>query len=135
MGLLTGSRPSKLGLVNGQLHPLKSNSQNSVSSFAETDAHKIAPINASPNPRQTFMRLAEAVKATAGATLVKQDGNYIHAEFQTPLLKFTDDVEFLLDEGNAVIHVRSASRLGVRDFGVNRKRIELLREAIKTKLG
>ena len=135
MGFLTGSRPSKLGLTNGQLHPVKAHLQNSVSSFADTDEHKIAAFVAAPNPRQTFTRLADAVKATSGATVVTQDGNYIYAEFQTPLMKFTDDVEFLLDEGNAVIHVRSASRLGRKDFGANRKRIELLREAIKTKLG
>jgi uncharacterized protein (DUF1499 family) len=79
--------------------------------------------------------LVQAVKVTTGATIIQQDPNYLYAEFQTPLLKFVDDVEFLLDEGNAVIHVRSVSRLGQKDFGVNRKRIETLREAVRTTLG
>jgi uncharacterized protein (DUF1499 family) len=135
MGLFTGKRPDRLGLQDGRLHTLKKDAQNAVSSFSEAPYSQIKPITASKDPRGTFSRLVQAVKATPGATIVKQDPNYLYAEFQTPLLKFVDDVEFLLDEGNAVIHVRSASRLGRKDFGVNRKRIETLREAVRTTLG
>jgi uncharacterized protein (DUF1499 family) len=134
MGLFTGKRPDRLGLHEGQLHTVKKNSQNAVSSFSDVEYCKIQPIAAAKNPRETFARLVQAVKATPGASVIKQDPNYLYAEFQTPLLKFVDDVEFLLDEGNAVIHVRSASRLGRKDFGVNRKRIETLREAVRTTL-
>jgi uncharacterized protein (DUF1499 family) len=135
MGLLTGTRPDRLGLHEGRLHPVKKDAQNAVSSFSDAPYSQIKPINASKDPRATFGRLVEAVKASTGATVIKQDPNYLYAEFQTPLLKFVDDVEFLLDEGNGVIHVRSVSRLGRKDFGVNRKRIETLREAIRTTLG
>jgi uncharacterized protein (DUF1499 family) len=135
MGLLSGKRPTQLGLKNGQLHPIKSGSINSVSSFSDAEYSKIAPISAAIEPRTVFKRLVDAIKTTNGATIITQDGNYVYAEFQTPLLKFVDDVEFLLDEGNGVIHVRSASRLGRSDLGANRKRIELLREAIKTRVG
>jgi uncharacterized protein (DUF1499 family) len=135
MGLLSGSRPSRLGLDQGQLHAIKTNLQNSVSSFTDSEYHKIAPISASKEPREVFARVVEAVKAMPGATVITKDPNYLYAEFQTPLLKFVDDVEFLLDEGNGVIHVRSASRLGRKDFGVNRKRIEAIRQSIQTRLG
>jgi len=63
-----------------------------------------------------------------GATVIEEKADYLYAEYRTPLLRFVDDVEFLLAEG--VIHVRSASRLGRRDFGVNRKRIETLRKML-----
>jgi uncharacterized protein (DUF1499 family) len=135
MGLLTGTRPDRLGLHEGRLHPVKKNAQNAVSSFSDAEYSQIKPISATKDPRATFARLVQAVKASSGATIVTQDPNYLYAEFQTPLLKFVDDVEFLLDEGNAVIHVRSVSRLGRKDFGVNRKRIETLREAVRTTLG
>jgi uncharacterized protein (DUF1499 family) len=135
MGLLTGTRPDRLGLHEGRLHPVKKNAQNAVSSFSDAEYSQIKPISATKDPRATFARLVQAVKASSGATIVTQDPNYLYAEFQTPLLKFVDDVEFLLDEGNAVIHVRSVSRLGRKDFGVNRKRIEMLREAVRTTLG
>ncbi len=63
-----------------------------------------------------------------GASVIEEKPGYLYAEFRTRLLRFVDDVEFLLGEG--VIHVRSASRLGRRDFGVNRKRIESLRRML-----
>ena len=66
-----------------------------------------------------------------GATVVRHEGNYLYAEFRTKLMRFVDDVEFLFDEKAGLIHVRSASRLGRRDFGVNRARIEALRSRIE----
>jgi len=61
------------------------------------------------------------------AKTVTQSEHYLHIEFSSSLLGFVDDVEFLAAAEDQVIHVRSASRLGVRDFGVNRKRIEAIR--------
>ncbi|MBL8510073.1 MAG: DUF1499 domain-containing protein, partial [Betaproteobacteria bacterium] len=52
---------------------------------------------------------------------------YLYMEFKTPGLGYVDDVEFALDAKNNLIQVRSASRLGIRDFDVNRKRIEAIR--------
>jgi uncharacterized protein (DUF1499 family) len=135
MGLFTGTRPDKLGLSDGRLQTIKKGAQNAVSSFSDAEYNQIKPISATKDPRATFSRLIQAVKSAPGATIITQDPNYLYAEFQTPLLKFVDDVEFLLDEGNAVIHVRSVSRLGRKDFGVNRKRIETLREAVRTSIG
>ena len=63
------------------------------------------------------------------ARIVKADGNYLYAEFRTPLLRFVDDVELWKD--GAVLHVRSASRLGRRDFKANRNRVEQLRAFLK----
>jgi uncharacterized protein (DUF1499 family) len=65
-----------------------------------------------------------------GATLVTQRPGYLHAECRTKWMGFVDDVEFLLDPAARVIHVRSASRLGRRDFGTNRERIEAIRAAL-----
>ncbi|MEA3193429.1 MAG: hypothetical protein QOD26_1762, partial [Betaproteobacteria bacterium] len=63
-------------------------------------------------------------------TVIREDGNYLYAEYKSALLGYVDDVELLLDEKAALVHVRSASRLGRSDFGVNRKRIEELRRLI-----
>jgi uncharacterized protein (DUF1499 family) len=62
--------------------------------------------------------------------VIREDGNYLYAEYKSALLGYVDDVELLLDEKAALVHVRSASRLGRSDFGVNRKRIEELRRLI-----
>jgi uncharacterized protein (DUF1499 family) len=72
-------------------------------------------------------KLASALSKTERTVLVNREPGYIYAQSTTALLKFTDDVEFWLDKPNGVIQVRSSSRLGQKDFGVNRARIESIR--------
>ena len=62
----------------------------------------------------------KAVESLPRTTIVFRHSNYLYAEFRSKLLGFVDDVEFFFDGG--AIQVRSASRLGRRDFGVNRNR-------------
>ena len=62
-----------------------------------------------------------------GVTIITKQDNYLYAEFQTKVLKFIDDVEFVLDESASVIQMRSASRLGRKDLGANRNRLEVVR--------
>jgi uncharacterized protein (DUF1499 family) len=73
----------------------------------------------------------KAVESLPRTTIVSSSSNYLYAEFRSKLLGFVDDVEFFHD--GAAIQVRSASRLGRRDFHVNRKRVERLREMIRPK--
>jgi uncharacterized protein (DUF1499 family) len=76
-------------------------------------------------------RLATLVAAMPGATVVAARDDYLYVQFETRWLRFVDDTEFALQpdagSGAGVIHVRSASRLGKGDFGVNRARIEAIR--------
>ena len=72
-------------------------------------------------------RLAALLKQTPGTVIVAQRPAYIYAQSSTPMLKFTDDVELWLDTTAGVIQFRSASRLGRKDFGVNRARMEAIR--------
>jgi uncharacterized protein (DUF1499 family) len=67
-------------------------------------------------------------------TVVAAETGYLYAEFRSKLMGFVDDVEFLVDPAKGVIHVRSASRLGRRDFGVNRDRIERLRSLLEKRI-
>jgi uncharacterized protein (DUF1499 family) len=72
----------------------------------------------------------KAVEGMTDSTVIRAEGNYLYAEYRTRLMRFVDDVEFVHDAKAGVIHVRSASRLGRRDFGVNRARVEALRRRI-----
>lgn len=56
-----------------------------------------------------------------------QSDAYLHAECRSALFGFVDDLELQLRTGDRLVAVRSASRLGYYDFGVNRRRIEHLR--------
>lgn len=131
MGLFAGKPPASLGVKDGRLAPCRS-SPNCVSSRADpADAvHYVAPIAFAGDARAAWRALRDAVAATARTTLVAEKDDYLRAEFASKLMGFVDDAEFLLDPGARVIHVRSASRLGRRDFGVNRARIEALRAAV-----
>lgn len=70
----------------------------------------------------------------SGAQIVEVSDRYLRAEFTSSLMGFVDDVEFYLDLDENAIQVRSASRLGESDLGVNRKRIETIRETLTSNL-
>jgi uncharacterized protein (DUF1499 family) len=124
-------RPDNLGVKDGRLAPPKA-SPNSVSSQADpADAeHYIAPIPFKGDAAAAMASVRKAVESMEGSTVIRQDGGYLYAEYRTKLMRFVDDVEFLFDGKAGLIHVRSTSRLGRRDFGVNRARVEALRSRI-----
>jgi uncharacterized protein (DUF1499 family) len=133
LGLLAGQVPADLGVHNGRLKP-PSSTPNSVSSQADLYPEhaqrayaSIAPLAYSGNADQAMQRLATLVQATPRCLLITQEADYLYAQCSTALLRFTDDVEFWLDRPSAVIQLRSASRLGQGDLGVNRSRIEKIR--------
>lgn len=78
--------------------------------------------------------LKRAVETAPGARLVQSDPDYLYAEYRSRVMRFVDDVEFALDRENHVIHARSAARVGIRDFGVNRARVEALRGTLEAAL-
>jgi uncharacterized protein (DUF1499 family) len=136
LGLLRGSAPRDLGVKAGKLKA-PSMSPNSVSSQADLwpghpqQAHaRIAPLAVAGDPAAAMARVKAVVQATPGAVVVQAEGDYLYAQFTTPLMQFTDDVEFWYDRAAGVVQVRSASRLGESDLGANRKRIEALRERL-----
>jgi uncharacterized protein (DUF1499 family) len=135
-GMLRGRAPTDLGLKNGQLKPPTDN-PNSVSSQASLHPNHpfrayadIAPLTYTGDGAAAFARAVAIVKAMPGTTVVEEKAGYLYAQCQTRWLKFTDDLELSLDQSARVIHVRSASRLGKSDLGVNRNRVEAIRAAM-----
>ena len=135
-GMLRGAVPTDLGLKNGRLKA-PADSPNSVSSQASLHANHpfrayadIAPLAYTGDGGTAFARAVAIVKAMPGTTVVAEKPGYVYAQCQTRWLKFTDDLELALDTSARVIHVRSASRIGRGDLGVNRKRVEAIRAAM-----
>jgi uncharacterized protein (DUF1499 family) len=128
MGLFAGARPAGLGFNAGKFAP-PSWKPNCVSSTVDKsdDKHYIAPIAYSGSSAEAWKKLVAIVKGTARVNVVSDNANYLYAEFKSAGMGFVDDVEFALDEKANAIQVRSASRLGVRDLGANRTRIEAIR--------
>jgi uncharacterized protein (DUF1499 family) len=124
----SGRRPSNLGVKDGKLAACPS-SPNCVSSQTDDRQHGIAPLAFSGDAVTAMQRLAGVIAAIPRTQVIQNKADYLYVEFSTPLMGFVDDVEFYCD-GKA-IQVRSASRLGYSDLGVNRKRIEAIREAFR----
>jgi uncharacterized protein (DUF1499 family) len=104
---------------------------NCVSSESGTPASAlVSPIAFGGTPDEAWKRLKEVV-VKLGGTVRDESGGYLWSTFLVPVLGFTDDVEFRLDASAKLIHVRSASRLGYSDLGVNRTRVEQLRDAFR----
>lgn len=66
-----------------------------------------------------------------GAKVLYQNEKYLHVTVQTKLMRYIDDVEFIWDEESRVLQVRSCSRLGYSDLGVNRERVERMRKFVR----
>ena len=121
-------RPANLGVAAGRLAPCPA-SPNCVGSQADPAdaAHFIEPFRYADPSEAAWSRLVRLVSSQPRTRIVTVTDRYLHAEASTAVLRFVDDLEFLL--GPAEVHVRSASRLGRADFGVNRRRVERLRRA------
>jgi uncharacterized protein (DUF1499 family) len=128
--VFAGKRPNNLGVNNGKLAPCP-NSPNCVCSQSSDAAHKIAPLTFASTPEQAIANLKNIIQSLPKTQIITESQDYLYVEFKSALLGFVDDVEFYLDRNAKVIQVRSASRLGQSDLGVNRKRIESIREQLK----
>ncbi|MGB3536284.1 MAG: DUF1499 domain-containing protein [Microcoleaceae cyanobacterium] len=122
----SGNRPDNLGIENGHLKPCP-DSPNCVSSESLDAEHKIEPLNVEETTDKSFEKLKMVIETMDNAEIITEQDTYLYAEFTTPILGFVDDVEFYINQEQDVIQVRSASRLGESDLGVNRRRVETIR--------
>jgi uncharacterized protein (DUF1499 family) len=127
----TGARPMNLGVHDGKLAPCPA-SPNCVSSQTNDKDHAVEPIPFTGTSAETMADLKKILSGMPRARTVTTTETYLHYEFTSALFRFVDDVEFWLDESARTIHLRSASRVGYSDLGVNRKRIESLTVAMKS---
>ena len=121
----SGERPNNLGVKDGKLAACPG-TPNCVNSQSNDTKSMIEPL-----PTESIAEIKQVVEAMAGTTIIEETGNYLYAEFKSKLMGYVDDVEFYLDSGANKVQVRSASRLGKSDLGVNRKRVEEIRSKLQ----
>jgi len=126
-------KPPEARLVDGRLRPCPDR-PNCVSSEEERAAARVAPLAFQGPPDAAWQRLQDAIRAAGGEISQEQD-QYLRATFTSRVFRFVDDMEFRMVAADSLIHVRSAARLGYSDLGVNRKRVEKLRELFNQRLG
>lgn len=126
MSACSGSRAQpNSGLIEQRLAPCP-DSPNCVSSQATQESRRVKPLRYRGDAVQAKERLLSLLEGMPRVRIQHADAGYIHAEFRSAVFGFVDDVEFYFDPPG-LIQVRSASRVGYSDFGVNRERVEAIR--------
>ena len=123
----SGRRPANLGVTQGRLAPCPA-APHCVSSQSEDESHRMEPlcyITSKAEAQEKLLTILQSMKRTSIIT-IKDD--YLHAECTSAIFRYVDDVEFYFTDEQKLIHFRSSSRLGYYDVGVNRRRMEKMRE-------
>ncbi len=126
---LGGNQPENVGLNNSSLSPCNPDKQNCISSNATTTYHSMSAWNTNDTSND-ISKLKEIISKDERAKIMIETQNYIYAQYTSKFFRFIDDVEFLLDT-NGLIQFRSSSRLGRKDFGINRQRLEEIHKVLK----
>lgn len=119
--------PPAIGVANGRLLPCPS-SPNCVCSQESAGEHQIEPIRYQGDGEAALARMKAVILGESRTQIVEEKPGYLHAVFTSLIFRFRDDVEILVDDSAKVLQIRSASRVGHSDLGVNRKRVERLRD-------
>ena len=120
------SKPETVGLRDNSLQNCGSK-PNCVCSLQNDSAHGIAPFQIRENVNSSMEKLSKIIRSMNGARIIFSREDYLYAEFKTSFFGFIDDVEFHVNKSANRIEVRSASRLGYSDLGLNRSRVESIR--------
>ena len=109
------------------------NSPNCVSSQANPldRRHYIAPFVITGTPEAAWLALRTILKKQDRTVITHETDVTLHAEAISLVFSFVDDIDIILDAEARLLHIRSASRVGHSDFGVNRRRIEALHKQLQ----
>ena len=122
------------GLVEGTLSKCP-NKPNCVCSEQKDDVnHYIDPIIIPQNITFDTLPILKNVIRDMGGTICAEKENYLASTFSSSIFGFVDDFEIRIDSIQKVIHIRSASRVGYGDMGVNKKRTELFKKLYNKKV-
>ncbi|MBT7152642.1 MAG: DUF1499 domain-containing protein [Deltaproteobacteria bacterium] len=127
-----GRKPDTVGVHNQQLSNCP-DSPNCVSSTVQDQEHQIAPFHVKGKSDIIWSQLLQTIDSFPRCLMITKTDVYLHMECKSLIFRFVDDLELLLTPTTGIIDIRSASRLGKSDFGVNRKRVESLRQVLLNK--
>ena len=119
--------PNYLG-VNGGMLAKMPKTPNAVSSQTEEKDKKVEALEFKGNLVDSKKQVIKAIESYGNAKIIKNETNYIYVVVTTGIMKYHDDVEFYFDESKKLIQIRSASRIGYSDMGLNRERYNKIKE-------
>ena len=121
--------PSYVGVTNGRLTPAFAAKPNNITTYEAGAYPKEAPLQYQGEMTAAKTRLIAIVTVMPRTKLITDEGNYLHFTFQSRLLRFVDDIEFLFEDETKQIHFRAAARSGYSDLNVNQQRMAEIRAA------
>ena len=125
---------SAAGIVNGKLTSCPDKPNCVCSEYPDDAEHAIAPVQIPAGMEEDALPLMKVVLLEMGAEIQSETDIYIAATFTSGFFRFVDDVEIHLDTESGLLHVRSASRAGYSDMGVNQIRVEEIRLLFSEKI-
>ena len=123
----SSTRPATLGVTKGRLAPCP-DAPHCVSTQSEDDGHKMEPLSYTTSQAEAQEKLLNIIRPMKRTKIVSIGNNYLHVECTSAIFRYVDDVEFYFDDEQQLINFRSSSRIGYYDVGVNRRRMEKIRE-------
>ena len=129
MTIFSGRKPRDLGVHDSRLGDCPS-SPNCVCSDASRDSHRVEAFRLAKAPAEAWRLVRESVERLPRTRVISDTGTYLHAECRSALFGFVDDLELQLRVDEGLVAVRSASRIGYSDLGVNRERVRALRREL-----
>lgn len=129
MTIFFGRKPRDLGVHGGRLRDCPS-SPNCVCSDASRDSHRVDAFRLAKAPAEAWRLVRESVETLPRTRVITNTGTYLHAECRSALFGFVDDLELQLRADEGLVAMRSASRIGYSDLGVNRERVHALRREL-----
>ncbi len=128
-----GTRPVTLGpTADGRLQACSAK-KNCVSTGSNDAEHRLDPWPLQGSPAESLRRVKTLVQSMPRTTLVIDREDYLYVEFESLVFRFVDDVEFFSPENGPGLQIRSASRSGGYDWGANRKRVEMIKQAYESR--
>ena len=129
--VMTLSSATQAKPVTEKQLPSCPDSPNCVSSQATDSDHFIAPFKIVGNVDRAWSALKKALASQSRTVITNETSDTLHAQATSLVFRFVDDIDLIMDREARLIYVRSASRTGHSDFGVNRKRVEMLRTQLQ----
>jgi uncharacterized protein (DUF1499 family) len=131
--LLSISLMSKpIGLNKGNFTPCNNRWNCALTQRVNGQQPSLDPIYYTGSRKNAIDLLKDVLAQFERVNLILESDNYLHVTVTSKVWKFIDDVEFYFPEGENVIHMRSASRVGKHDLGVNKRRLKKIRRLFYT---
>jgi uncharacterized protein (DUF1499 family) len=119
---------TELGVKNGMLFPCNGKWNCAITQSVDGQKPNAQSLYYTGSKKEAQIWLKKIILSFARTKIITETEDYVHATFESKFWHFVDDVEFYFAEHKPIIYMRSASRVGTYDFGVNKRRLKKIKK-------